>query len=138
MIYKLKAWCSVTKMFEFTSVDSDSVPEGKTIEEVALTNLVNKVKFKKGLYFVTEKDFRKVLKHLSLSAYKFLFCNKGSPEIAFQVYVIAKSLNQARFYLLNRTVCPRKILAYDGEEDIKSLKSLYPEEDFKEGSIIHV
>ena len=139
MKHRYKAWCRITKIFEFTSVDSDTLPEGKTIEEVALTNLVNKVKFKKGFYFATEKDFCKPLKVLPLKAYKFLFCNKGCPDIAFQVYVIAKSYKQAaNHYLLGKAVTPRKILAYDGEEDIKSLQDLYPKEDFSEGSIIYV
>ena len=66
-----KAWCRLTKRYEFTHASN---------EDEARENLIKKLKFKNKLYYIKDEDFGKVFEHKEpkpLGAYKLGYCLKG-------------------------------------------------------------
>ncbi len=124
-----KAWCRLTKRYEFTHASS---------EEEARKNIFNKVKFKDKFYYIKDEDLGKVFEHKEskpLEPFRIDYHNVGDSSIVFKVYVIAKSDKQAMYYLKSKSLLPIYIDWCYGK-DVNGFKTNHPEESLEEGKVI--
>lgn len=132
-----KAWCKLTKKFEFTSVNTSGLTSDQ-IQSAVKNNILKRLKFEQKLFHIKDDDILTAYEHKTLDCYRLEFYNKGASDTVFNCYVVAKSESQARFYLNKNSVLYRVITWCYGKDSIKNIKALYPEESFEEGSVIFI
>lgn len=124
-----KAWCRLTKRYEFTHASN---------AEEARENIIKKLKFKNKLYYIKDEDLCKPYEHKEpkpLEPFRIDYHNVGDASVVFKVYVIAKSDVQAMYYLRSKSLLPIYIDWCYGK-DADGFKLNHPEEVLEEGKVI--